>query len=108
VTITEPTDHQPEHTPRVSPELQPVSAAADVSIIAYQAFVADHDPDVSRWAPSNFAAFRSLSAKVATRVRRQADDQWVVLDSRTGQPDDRVFGSAVAAATWLELNGVLA
>ena len=100
--ITEPTADQPEPTPAGAP------AAADASIIAYQGFVADHDPDVSAWSPANFAEFRALAAKVRARVRRQSDGTWTVLDTRTGQPTSLVFGSAVAAATWLETGPVAA
>lgn len=82
--------HQPPPDP---------AAAADLSVTTYQAFVLDHEADVSAWTDAEAQAFAYLSAQARAQVRQTGPETWTQVDPDTGEV--RRFSTGVAAVLWV-------
>ena len=77
------------------------------SVIAYQAFITDHDPDVLSWTDTEIRAYSAFVADIAEKIQQAGPDEWLIAVNRT-TGEVRRFTSALDAATWLEQHPVTA
>ena len=77
------------------------------SVIAYQAFIHRHDPDVLSWTDTEIRAYSAFVADIAEKIQQAGPDEWLIAVNRT-TGEVRRFTSALDAATWLEQHPVTA